>query len=150
MDELAENKQEKSARIKLNPDQEKKLLAHIQIAWEQADGARVEWLKDKQEGLSLYWGLRRAKDFPFKNCANLHVPLIRTMAETLHSNIMGSIDTDKPATISPVGPEDAPKARKAQKLINWQFTTQVDWHQLVDNIVQSSLIYGLAPVKVRY
>lgn len=118
--------------------------------WEAADGSRTEWMNQKAEGLRLYWGIIRAKDFPFKGCANLHVPLIRTIADTLHSNVMGSINMEKPASVVPVGAEDVPKARKAEKLLNWQFTAQVDYPDLVDKIVNTTLIFGHCPVKTRY
>jgi hypothetical protein len=107
-------------------------------------------MRDKEEGLNLYWGIIKAKAFPFKDCANLHVPLMRTIAETLHSNVVGSIDFNKPCSVSPVGPEDVPKARKAEKLLNWQFTTQVEYFDIVDKIVNAVLVFGHVPVKVRY
>lgn len=150
MESIAENPQKSSESLDLSAEQKKKLAEHVMTNWDVANANRQKWLTDKEEGLNLYWGIRKPKDFPFKNCANLHVPLIRTIADTLHSNIMGSIDTQKPASIAPVGPEDVPKARKTEKVLNWQFSTQVDYNDMVDKIAQSTLVYGMAPVKVRY
>lgn len=136
--------------VKLKEKDEKALIEKVFSTWEAADAARVKKIRDLQEGLQLYWGIRAKKDFPFENCANLHVPLVRTITDTLHSNLMGSIDTVKPAAVMPVGPEDVPKARKAEKVLNWQFTTQVDFPQLADRIIQSALLFRYAAVKVRY
>jgi hypothetical protein len=136
--------------IQLDEDREKELVDLVERNWEDADAARDKWMRDKQEGLNLYWGLVKTKNFPFEGCANLHVPLIRTISDTLHSNLMGSIDYTKPVSVSPVGAEDVPKSRKAEKLLNWQFTTQVDYFDLVDRIVTACLIFGHADVKVRY
>lgn len=136
--------------IQLGEDQEKELVELVLRNWEESDSNREKWMRDKEEGLNLYWGIVKAKSFPFENCANLHVPLIRTISDTLHSNLMGSIDYTKPVSVSPVGAEDVPKSRKAEKLLNWQFTTQVDYFDVVDKIVTACLIFGHADVKVRY
>lgn len=139
-----------SGKIKLSEEEKGKLAGFIHKTWEEADASRTQWLKDNEEGLQLYWGIKKTKNYPFENCANLHVPLIRTISDTLHSNLMGSINFKKPAVVIPVGPEDIPKARKTEKLLNWQYSTQVDYSDLVDKILSSSIIHGIAPVKLRY
>jgi hypothetical protein len=148
--DIVDDQPDISEGIQLTEDQEKELVNLVERNWEESDAARDKWMRDKEEGLNLYWGLIKAKQFPFKGCANLHVPLIRTIADTLHSNLMGSLDFSKPVSASPVGPEDVPKARKAEKLLNWQFTTQVDYFDLVDRIATACLVFGHADVKVRY
>src|SRR3990167_6960504 len=116
MESLAENPTGSGVKtLDLDAEQKDKFLAQAFGNYDSANAARQKWLQDKEDGLKLYWGIRKSKDFPFKNCANLHVPLIRTIADTLHSNIMGSIDTEKPISIMPVGPEDVPKARRVEK-----------------------------------
>lgn len=149
MESFAENPTT-GEKLELDDEQKKTLLEQAMGNYDSANAARTKWLQDKEEGLNLYWGIRKSKEFPFKNCANLHVPLIRTIADTLHSNLMGSIDTEKPISIMPVGPEDVPKARRAEKVLNWQLTTQVDYTDLVDKVTNSTLVYGIAPVKIRY
>ena len=139
-----------AAVLKLSDKQEKDLSALVRTSWEQSSASRVQWMEDKREGLAMYWGVRAPKDFPWKNCANLHVPLTRTICDTLHSNLIGSLDLIKPVSVMAVGPEDVPKARKAEKLLNWQFSTQVDYVDLTDRLVQTMLQFGAAPVKVRY
>ncbi len=136
--------------LDLSDELKTKIAAQIDNDWSSADADRTDWMKKAEEGLRLYWGIIDVKSFPFKGCANLHVPLIRTISDTLHSNIMGSIDINKPVSVVPVGPEDVPKARKAEKLLNWQFTAQVDYGDLADKIVNTCLIFGHAPVKIRY
>lgn len=146
---IQENKLE-DKKLKTSPNNEKELLNYILDTWEISNNSRIQWKLDKEEGLKLYYGIKAKKDFPFENCANLHVPLVRTIADTLHSNIMGSIAEAKPVSTIPVGPEDAAKSRKIEKLLNWQFTTQVDYTDMVDKIVQSCLVYDHAAVKIRY
>src|ERR1044072_5467636 len=63
--------------ITLTPELERDLAAEIDSNWETADAGRVDWMRQKEEGLRLYWGITTKKEFPFKGCANLHVPLIR-------------------------------------------------------------------------
>ena len=135
---------------KLTPAQNLELQKQIELQWQISNASRIKWMNDRQEGLQLYWGIRRPKDFPFRNAANVHVPMIRTIMDTLHANIMGSIDPVKPASIVPVGPHDVPKAKKTEQLLNWQFSTQIDYTDLVDRAVHSALLYGMAPVKLRY
>lgn len=134
----------------LTEAQKLELTKQVELQWQISNAARVKWMNDRQEGLQLYWGIRRPKDFPFRNAANVHIPLIRTIMDTLHANIMGSIDTDFPARIIPVGQEDVPKARKIEKLLNWQFQTQIDYNDMADKAVHSALLYGIAPLKLRY
>lgn len=130
--------------------QKLELMRQVELQWQISNASRVKWMNDRQEGLQLYWGIRRPKDFPFRNAANVHVPMIRTIMDTLHANIMGSIDIDNPAKVIPVGQEDIPKARKIEKVLNWQFQTQVDYGDLADRAVHSALLYGMAPIKLRY
>ena len=139
-----------SDTLKLSPDQEKELIEIIARDWETDDAARVQSFRDMAEGLRLYYGIRAKKEFPFPGCANFHVPLTRTISDTLHSNVMGSLDSNKPYSCNPIGPEDVPKARKTEKLLNWQFNTQIDYLELADKAVQSALVYRKAPIKVAY
>lgn len=136
--------------IKLNDELRSKLVNRVSLDYEQSSASRLQWLARKEEGMNLYWGIRRPKEFPFKNCSNLHIPLIRTMCDTLHSNLMGSLDFENPTSVIPIGAEDVPKARKTQKLLNWQFTAQVDYADLCDKLINTMLAYGPAPVKIRY
>jgi len=148
--QVEENKTPESLEIDLSEEQKKDLLNRVFDAWEQANNDRERWMRDKEEGLRLYWGMVPKKDFPFPNCANICVPLIRTIADTVHSNVMGSIDSNKPSSAIPVGPEDVPKSRKIDKVLNWQAATQFDYNDLVDKATQSALLLGIAPIKVRY
>lgn len=134
----------------LEYDKRVELTSQISAAWEAANAARTKWMADKKEGLDLYWGIRPGKDFPFKNCANLHVPLMRTIMDTVHSNLMGSFDAQRPVSAVPVGPEDVPKSKKTEKMLNWQFTTQVDFGDISDRSTYSALQFGIAPLKIRY
>lgn len=134
----------------LTPAQKLELMKQVELQWQISNAARVKWMNDRQEGLQLYWGIRRPKDFPFRNAANVHIPMIRTIMDTLHANIMGSIDLDHPARVLPVGQEDIPRARKIEKILNWQFQTQIDYSELTDKSVHSALLYGIAPIKLRY
>lgn len=148
---LEENRPtQESLKLDLNKEQKKELAELIHNNWDQADAARTAWLVKKETGLNLYWGIRGKKDFPFKNCANLHVPLIRTIKETLFSNLMGSLDFIEPVSVTPVGPEDLPKSKKVKKLLNWQFTSQVDFFDIADKLVDSALIDGIGIAKLRY
>lgn len=134
----------------LDEAQVQELQKTIDLQWNISNSSRVKWMNDRQEGLQLYWGIRRPKDFPFRNAANVHIPMIRTIMDTLHANIMGSIDSNNPASVVPVGPEDVAKSRKIEKLLNWQFSTQIDYNDMVDKGVHSALLYGIAPIKIRY
>lgn len=148
---LEENpiKQE-SLKLKLSDEQKSKLENMVILNWESSDAARTKWLTDKKEGLDLYWGIRKSKDFPFKNCANLHVPLIRTIKDTLFSNLVGSLNLEAPCNTLAQCSEDVAKARKTEKLLNWQFSTQVNYSDLTDKLIDSALIMGLGVAKVRY
>lgn len=148
---IAENPgDDESILDKLTQDQKLELGKQIELQWQISNASRVKWMNDRQEGLQLYWGIRRPKDFPFRNAANVHVPMIRTIMDTLHANIMGSIEPNKPFSVVPVGPEDVAKAKKTDKLLNWQFSTQIDYNDMVDRAVHSALLYGIAPIKLRY
>lgn len=148
--ELEENSSDESILDKLTPEQQLEVYNQVDSQWQISNSSRVKWMNDRQEGLQLYWGIRQAKDFPFRNAANVHVPMIRTIMDTLHANIMGSIDLLNPSRVVPVGIEDVPKSRKIEKLLNWQFQTQIDFTDLADKSIHSALLYGIAPVKLRY
>src|SRR3990167_5022023 len=147
---LAENAID-TGDIQLPELAENSLIKKVLNDYETANSQRTEWLKKKARGLELYWGVRdQEKTFPFKNCADVKVPLIRTLKETLHSNVWASFDIDEPFNVLPVGLEDVEKARKVRKFINWQFTNEIDFQEVLDGVLDHSLVYGHAVLKTSY
>ena len=142
------SKEEKPLELSSSKVDELKTL--ILSDYEVSNSARGVWLEAARRGLNLYYGIKPPKSFPFVNCANVHVPLIKTIQSTLESNILGSLDYEKPITVIPVGPEDFDKSRAIERLLNWQFTSQVDYRSFMDKLVHSTLLYGHTFVKVRY
>src|SRR3990167_293984 len=137
--------------IQLSPLAEKELVNKILNDYQLAGAQRTEWINKKAAGLKLYWGIRDSeKNFPFKNCSDVRVPLIRTLKETLHSNVWASFDLEEPFDVLPVGLEDVEKARKVRKFLNWQFTNEIDFEQMLDGILDHCLVYGHSVVKTTY
>lgn len=137
--------------IQLPRREEDDLVNKIMNDFSNADSQRTEWLKKKAQGLKLYWGVRDGnKSFPFKNCSDVRVPLIRTLKETLQSNVWSSFDLDEPFDTLPVGLEDVEKARKVKKFLNWQFTNEIDFSEVLDGILDHCLAYGHAVLKTSY
>lgn len=143
-----ENTSEKSKELSLI--QQDKLVNAVLSDYHVSDGSRSLWLQQARRGLNLYFGLKVSKDFPFVNCANIHVPLIKTIQSTLESNVLGSLNYEKPVSVLPVGPEDFDRAKAVERLLNWQLTSQVDYREFMDKLIHSTLLYGHTFVKVRY
>src|SRR3990167_5811824 len=134
----------------LTSTEEQKLANHVHRTYVSADSGRTSWVNKKNEGLKLYFGLLTSKTFPFKNCSNVNVPVIKTLKETLHSNLHGSFDIRNPFDVLPIGSEDIQKAAKIRKFLNWQFTNEINFNSLLDSVLDFCLVYGHAVVKCRY
>jgi len=92
-------------------------------AWEASE----EWREDKAQEWKMFSGKLPPKGWPFKGCANVHVPIVlenitrlqfRTMAELFGdwTNVFGVV---------PVGPDDQQDAEILSKHGNWQIREQI-------------------------
>lgn len=125
----------KGQQLELSKEIEDKLIAKVLRDYQSADSSRKAWTTKKYETLKLYWGMLAPKSFPFKNCANLNVPLMRTLKETLHANLMGSFNDRIPFDVIPVGPEGIMKAQRVRKFLNWQFLNEINYYKLLDTLL---------------
>lgn len=149
--ELKENPElQEEKRTQISDEKRIALCSQVLLDYENANNEIESWKSKKAEGLRLLLDLLPEKNRPFKNCANLNVPLIRTVLETLHSNIINSFDYDLPVEAVPVGPEDVARARKINRFLNWQFTNEIPAFELYDKLASTILTYGHAVAKIRY
>jgi hypothetical protein len=92
-------------------------------AWEAQEGYRERLAND----LRLFTGDLPEKLYPFKNCANAHVPIMLENITRLQMRAAGELfgDWTAVATVLPVGPDDRETADILSRHANWQISTSL-------------------------
>lgn len=87
---------------------------------------------------------------PWKNAANYHVHLTRTLVDTAHANALGSIFADPENTVDVrgIGPEDVRKESALESLINFQVSNEIDAYHVADRALHLAFVQGVGIVKV--
>src|SRR3990167_9398927 len=102
------------------------------------------WAMDDDQ----YHGILPVKTFPWKGCANFHVPLTRTGVETLKPRLIESaLGDDQPILVRPVEATDEARQDITERFLNWQVMTQLDLAPLVAESAHRFLVPGLVIAK---
>lgn len=108
------------------------------------------WVAKRQYDEEVYNCFRRPTNDPWPNASNYCVPLVRTLIDTAHANIMASIfaDPNKTVDVRGQGQEDVRKEMPMESLLNWQITNEVDAYQAMDGAIFNGFQDGFGVVKV--
>ncbi len=100
-----------------------KVCSDFDAAWKSNTEYRDRYARD----LKLYMGHLGKKDFPFENCANMHVPIYLENISRLGNRMIAEIfgDWTNVFSVVPVGPDDRDAADVMTKHGNWQLVEQV-------------------------
>lgn len=93
----------------------------------------------------IFTGNLPAKDFPFQNCANAHVPIMLTNIQRLQCRIESEVfgDWTSVAAVVPVGPGDEDVAEILTQHLTWQLREQIpDFERQCKRGVQMYLVSG--------
>src|SRR3990167_7295912 len=102
------------------------------------------WAMDDDQ----YHGILPVKTFPWKGCANFHVPLTRTGVETLKPRLIESVlGDDQPILVRPVEATDEARQDITERFLNWQVMTQLDLAPLVAESAHTFLVPGMCIAK---
>lgn len=109
--------------------------------WEGSEEHRQRHADDWK----IFAGELPAKDFPFKGCANTHVPIMLENVSRLHSRLMSEVygDWTNVFGVVPVGPDDELEADILTLHGNWQIREDIpDFQRQMDRAVLSMLLWG--------
>ena len=86
-----------------------------------------EWVKKQAEDWKLFSGDLPAKDWPYKNAANVHVPLMLENITRVWFRMDGELFGDKSAVfgVSSLGPNDDEAANLLTMHGNWQLRNEI-------------------------
>jgi len=101
----------------------KQIVDHFNEDWE----ARKDWMGKRKERLALYLGDLKEKHEPFRNCANMHVPIISSRILRLASRVYAEIfKQGQPIfSVQVSSSVDQQRAEFLTKHENWQFRSEI-------------------------
>ena len=101
----------------------KQIVDHFNEDWE----ARKPWMDKRKERLALYLGDLKEKHEPFRNCANMHVPILSTRILRLATRVYAEIFKDgQPLFAVQVSSTmERDRADFLTKHENWQFRSEI-------------------------
>jgi hypothetical protein len=110
-----------------------------------ARDSQEEYRQNRTEEQRFFNGDLPAKTWPWKNCANPHLPIASTRALRLVFRIYGEAfgDFTEVANVMPVGPDDHEVAEKLTKHLNWQIQTEMsDFPRQMERALQMFIYHG--------
>lgn len=108
------------------------------------------WVAKRQYDEEIYNCFRPPTNDPWPNACNYCVPLVRTLIDTAHSNVMASIfdDPDNTVDVQGQGQEDERTAKPLASLLNWQVAHEVDGYNATDKVVFNAFHDGTGVMKI--
>lgn len=136
---VAEESDAKSIALKV-------VLADIEVGRNANDSEKAR----REEAFELYRAMGDGKqDRPGRS--RVKSSDVMDMIEWLMPSLMRAFFGSRCSiTVEPIGPEDIAKAELFQRLLNWQFVERGNGFRVGHEWMQSSLIYGMSPVKVTW
>ena len=108
------------------------------------------WVAKQEYNEKAYNGYKpKNVTTPWKNAANYPVPLTRTLVDTAHSNVMGSIfaDPENTVDVKGIGQEDVRKESSMESLLNFQISNEIHAYPIVDKAIHLGFVQGTGVVK---
>lgn len=120
------------------------------LKMDRKDKEDYGWTAKRQYDEQIYNCFKTPTNDPWPNASNYCVPLVRTLIDTAHANIMSSIfaNPSETANVRGQGQEDVRKEKPLESLLNWQISNEVDAYQAMDGGVFNGFHDGMGVVKV--
>jgi hypothetical protein len=101
----------------------KQIVDHFNEDWD----ARAPWMEKRKDRIALYLGDLKEKKEPFKNCANMHVPILSSRILRLASRVWTEIfKQGQPIfSVHVSSSVDQERADFVTKHQNWQFRSEI-------------------------
>lgn len=90
---------------------------------------RAWWDQQVDKYISLRYGIRQVKTFPWPNCANYVVPQIDSDINRLKPSYVNLLNVSPIVSFEGYGPEDQEPARKREMLFDWRMRTRVKYFE---------------------
>lgn len=109
----------------IRKDLPKQIVDEFDEDWE----ARKKWFDKRAQEMKLFLGELEEKEEPFKNCANMHVPVIQERVLRLAHRTYAELFRDRMPMFEAIPMSDDPKDKERARLVelhqNWQFQKEV-------------------------
>jgi len=104
-------------------DLSEKFCDDYDVSWKNSE----EYRQSRADEWKIFSGELKKKDFPFENCANVHIPIAMVTLSRLQSRTMSEIfgDWTNVFGVLPIGPDDKEIAEILSAHGNWQIREQI-------------------------
>lgn len=142
---------------RLSGDDIENLVDYIQRTYDHSEKAREEWRLNLELWYKQYMGIVEAKDFPWKDCSNLHIPITAIVVDTILARVINplyatpSFVNARPVSIqgpNQKGASDHKRARDVEFLISDVVNNKINAYDKIVDWVKESLIYGRGVIKI--
>jgi hypothetical protein len=122
----------------------KRIARKVQEDFEAAQKSSEDYRKQIAEDWRTFAGILEVKEFPFKNCANVNVPIMLENCSRLLMRMLSELLGDSTLySVIPVGPEDDQQAQLMTLHGNWQLMEQIgDFKRQLSRGLLSFIIFG--------
>ena len=154
---------------RLKEEGEAKLLDFLCQSVQNSVDARQDWQNNLERWYKQYKGVVTEKDFPWKGCSNLHIPITGIIVDTLVSRMINPIFGVQPLvtargvsgagkqTAPPDGGNDAPrkikdvdKAHDVENMLDFVLQKRVQVYAKAQDWIREAFIYGRGTVKIMW
>lgn len=106
-----------------------------------------------------YESVKRRKNYPWPGAANLHIPLSRTHADTIHAHLFGAIASKRPyfkAELDPDTPDGydpaatMPVARKKERALDAILRGKLNFRRVMRKGLRRAIVDGNAPLVIHW
>lgn len=146
----ADREQDRSALVRLSPEQEGRLLRQLRAHYDEAETGRDENQRRRElryrrylTDVSLRDGLQ-----PWEDAPQLFLPMTRVTIETLLDEFEQDLwDMFDKIQVRGFGEEDVEQAKRRQAFFSWQLEHVNDWRREGKSVLQDALVDGIGILK---
>lgn len=105
----------------------KRLADLIIERYDEVRSSTEKYRENMAKSWAIFTGDLPAKDWPFKNCANAHVPIMLENLARLHARIFSELfpDEENIAGLFPIGEANQPLSDRVSNHTNWQYRNEI-------------------------
>lgn len=136
----------------LSEEKLKEIGEKVVLEFDQDLASRSDWDKRRANWLKLFSGFRDAKNFPWDNCSNVHIPLMGIASLQFQARAYEALIPSRGiAKCWSTDGKSIDQAARAEKYLNYQLSYEMDeWEEEMDILLLQLPIFGSAYKKTYY
>jgi len=144
-----EKAKQQKLMFSLSEDIQRDIVEMVIKDVEDDEKSRTEFMENRKEIIELYEGIKKEKNDPFPNCANVKTMIVAMVVELLHSRLFPAVFNEDLVYWIPQEKSDIATADNIGKFMKWALRN-MKFGQFVDDFVKNLVLEGTAVAKIRW